>query len=49
VQPLHVEHHDLDELWAPRAHLENLVELLLVLGEEEARAAVVDDVLDLRG
>ena len=34
---------------AARAHLEDLVELLLVLREEEAGAAVVDDVLDLAG
>ena len=36
VQPLHVEHDDLHELRAVRADLEDLVELLFVLGEEEA-------------
>src|SRR5207247_3654570 len=43
----HVEHDDLHEPRAARAYLENFVELLLVLGEEEPAAAVVDDVLDL--
>ena len=47
VQPVHVVHEDLHELGAAGAHLEDLVELLLVLGEEEARAAVVDDVFHL--
>src|SRR5215813_1697776 len=47
VEAVHVVHDDLHELWAARAHLEDLVELLLVLREEEARAAVVDDVFDL--
>src|SRR5207253_4568248 len=36
------------ELRTAGADLEDLVELLLVFGEEEARAAVVDDVLHLR-
>ena len=49
VQAVHVVHDDLHEPAAPVAHLEDLVELLLVLGEEEARAAVVDDVLHLAG
>jgi hypothetical protein len=47
VEPVHVEHEDLHELGAAGPHLENLVELLLVLREEEAGAAVVDDVLHL--
>ena len=49
VQPLHVEDHDLDELGAALPHGEDLVELLLVLDEEEAGPAIVDDVLDLGG
>ena len=47
VQPLDVEHDDLHEPGAARADFQDLVELLLVAGEEEAGAAVVDDVLDL--
>ena len=47
VEPFHVVDDDLHELGTARAHLQDLVELLLVLGEEEAGAAVVDDVLDL--
>ena len=47
VQAVHIVDEDLHEPGAPRAHLEDLVELLFVAGEEEARAAVVDDVLDL--
>jgi hypothetical protein len=47
VQALQVVHDDLDELPTAGADLQDLVELLLVLGEEEAGAAVVDDVLDL--
>ena len=49
VQPLRIEDDDLHELGAAGADLEDLVELLLVRGEEEARAAVVHDVLDLLG
>jgi hypothetical protein len=47
VEAVHVEHEDLHEVGAAGPHLEDLVELLLVLREEEAGAAVVDDVLDL--
>jgi hypothetical protein len=47
VQPFHVEDDDPDELRAALPDLQDLVELLLVLGEEEACAAIVDDVLDL--
>ena len=47
VKPLEVEDDDLHELGAVAADLEDLVELLLVGGEEEAGAAVVDDVFDL--
>ena len=49
VQPLHVEHDDLAEVRQPRAHLERLVELLLVLDEQVDRARVGHQVLDLRG
>ena len=48
-QALHVEDEDLDEVGAALADLEELVELLLVLDEQEAGAAVVQDVLDLLG
>ena len=47
VQPLDVVDEDLHELGALGAHFEDLVELLLVLREKEARRAVVDDVLHL--
>ncbi len=47
AEPLEVVDEDLHEGRTAVAHREDLVELLLVLGEEEARAAVVDDVLDL--
>ena len=49
VQPLGIEDDDLHELGTAGAYREDLVELLLVRGEEEARAAVVHDVLDLLG
>ena len=48
-QALHVEDEDLANVRAALAHLEELVELLVVLDEQEARAAVVQDVLDLLG
>ena len=47
VQALHVVDEDLDQLRAAVAHRQDLVELLLVLREEEAGPAVVDDVLHL--
>ena len=47
VEAVHVEHEDLHELGTAGPHLEDLIELLLVLRKEEAGAAVVDDVLDL--
>ena len=47
LQAGHVVDDDALELRHPRAALEHLVELLFVLDEQEARAAVVDDVFDL--
>ena len=49
VQPLHVEHDDLAQVRQPRAHLQRLVELLLVLDEQVDRARVGQQVLDLGG
>ena len=49
MQPVHVEHDDLAEVRQPRAHLERLVELLLVLDEEVDRARVGHQVFDLGG
>ncbi len=47
VEPLHVVDEDLHELRALGADFQDLVELLVVVGEEEPGPAVVDDVLDL--
>ncbi|MEY9472406.1 hypothetical protein ABH992_004805 [Bradyrhizobium yuanmingense] len=47
AEALHVEHDDLLQAGAPRAAGENLVELLLVLGEDHLRCGVVDEILDL--
>ena len=49
MQPVHVEHDDPAEVRQPRAHLERLVELLVVLDEEVDRARVGHQVFDLRG
>src|SRR5262249_56140440 len=48
-QPLDVKHDDLVYMRAALAHLKVLVELLIVLDEQDARAAVVENVLDLLG
>ena len=48
-QAFHVEDEDLGDRRAALAHLDELVELLVVLDEQEARAAVVQDVVDLLG
>ena len=49
VQPLGVEHDDLAQAGQPRAHLERLVELLLVLDEQDARVRIGREVVHLRG
>ena len=46
-QAFHVEHDDLLERRATPAHFERLIELLVVLDEQDPRAAVIDEVLDL--
>jgi hypothetical protein len=48
VESVHVVDEDLHQLRAAVAHLQDLVELLLVLREQEAGPAVVDDVLAWR-
>src|SRR4029077_17736223 len=47
-EALHVENNDLLQRRTARAASEQLVELFLVLGEHEAGAGVVDEILDLR-
>jgi hypothetical protein len=49
VQSFHVVDDDLHQFGTAPADLKDLVQLLLVLREEEARPAVVHDVLDLAG
>jgi hypothetical protein len=48
AQPFHVEDDDLAQRGQPLAHLEDLVELLLVLHEHEHRRGVAEQVLGLR-
>ena len=48
AKPFHVHNDDAHKAWRSFAHGEHLVELLLVLGKVEARAAVIDQILDLR-
>jgi len=47
AQPLHVEHHDPLQARQPFAHLQHLVELLLVLDEHEPRVRVGEEILHL--
>jgi hypothetical protein len=49
VSPFHVEDENLGDGRAALADADELVELLLVLDEQEARATVVRDVVDLLG
>ena len=49
AQSVHVEHEYLAQLWQPGAHLERLVELLVVLDEQVDRARIRAEILDLRG
>ena len=46
-EAFHVEHDDLLQGRAARAARQDLVELLLVLGEDHARRGIVDEIFDL--
>ena len=46
-QPFEIEDDHVSDLWTALAHLEILVELLLVIDKQEARTAILEDVLDL--
>ena len=46
-QPFEIEDDHVSDLWTALAHVEILVELLLVIDKQEARIAILEDVLDL--
>ena len=48
AQALHVEHDDLLQCRAPRTARQDLVELLLILGEDHLGRGIVDQIFDLR-
>ena len=49
AKPLHVEHDDLAQAGTAVAHVERLVELLVILDEQDGGLRIVDQVLDLLG